>query len=345
MEDSTFEDARFLEYCRERDRELQEDPIGNQTIPQYINDLNEQALQDPDVIYISSDEESEDEETGDSAVKGYIGIPHTSEDNDSDSSYYTCNTHGFSPPEIEDDISRLDIASGSESVRPITDNTRDIIVIDDDDSEDDNIRIAPKDYGTDSVRCNECNILTTRNEVDLLSNLSYVRNKRQPYCLGCSRLHAFAICDEEVSDIIRWLVTGKIPSYDLPPESTYRSIMRRIIKRRKCMEKRVERAQGDGSELVTSSELFCLCIESKFKCAITGHYLYFHSGRHNRLPYWALSLDHINALHHCKKSPTSWSKDNIQLMSAVLNSIKGHVTNEELIRWHTDFMNSKVIIL
>ncbi|KAI9267140.1 hypothetical protein EDC94DRAFT_582619 [Helicostylum pulchrum] len=171
-------------------------------------------------------------------------------------------------------------------------------------------------------------------EEDLLSNLSYLRGNSQSYCLGCCRLRAYAVCDEEVSDIIRWLATGKIPFYDRPPTSSYPSISSRLIVRRRWMEKKI-----------TSNELFGMCIEKKFKCAVSGNYVYFHSGQPTCMPYWALNLDHIDPLHHSKGNPASWSKNNIQVLSAVLNSIKGYVPNEELVRWHADFMCHKVIIL
>lgn len=111
------------------------------------------------------------------------------------------------------------------------------------------------------------------------------------------------------------------------------------------MEDRVRKNQSDGSELVTSSELFLICTESKFKCAVSGHYLYFHSTKHSRTPYWALTLDHVNPLHQSKSNPASWSGDNIQPLASVLNNIKGDYSNDELVRWHADLMRSKVIVL
>ncbi|GAA5798631.1 hypothetical protein HPULCUR_004036 [Helicostylum pulchrum] len=375
MDDYAFNDARFLEYCQERELDLREEPIENQTIPQYISNLNEQALQNPDVIYISSDEESENEETDDNVVTGYVEISDTSndeyEDDVSDSSYTSVLSRN-TELDTDDDTSRLDAGCGSRSGRRNTDSSTEVIIIDDDSDEepvrktspfiklpskqltqglryekyqkyfqkhsrkhfqkyfqeklkdlkeiwqDAEIRVAPRGERTDFVLCTECNRLTTRDEEDLLSNLSYLRGNYQPYCLGCARLRAYAVCDEEASDIIRWLATGKIPFYDRPPTPSY---------------------------TITSNELFGICIEKEFKCAVSGNYVYFHSGKHARIPYWALSLDHIDPLHHSKENPASWSKNNIQLLSAALNSIKGHVANEELVRWHADFMRSKVIIL
>ncbi|KAI9273887.1 hypothetical protein EDC94DRAFT_593086 [Helicostylum pulchrum] len=420
MDDYAFNDARFLEYCQERELDLREEPIENQTIPQYISNLNEQALQNPDVIYISSDEESENEETDDNVVTGYVEISDTSndeyEDDVSDSSYTSVLSRN-TELDTDDDTSRLDAGCGSRSGRRNTDSSTEVIIIDDDSDEepvrktspfiklpskralrkaerkkkkrrnkkrkrintrskirkvpkilpkalpkalpkvlprkvkrpernlDAEIRVAPRGERTDFVLCTECNRLTTRDEEDLLSNLSYLRGNYQPYCLGCARLRAYAVCDEEASDIIRWLATGKIPFYDRPPTPSYTSIASRLITRRRWMEKRVLRNGCNGRELVTSNELFGICIEKEFKCAVSGNYVYFHSGKHARIPYWALSLDHIDPLHHSKENPASWSKNNIQLLSAALNSIKGHVANEELVRWHADFMRSKVIIL
>ncbi|KAI9254112.1 hypothetical protein EDC94DRAFT_618882 [Helicostylum pulchrum] len=150
MYDISFDDAALVEYCQKREMELQEDQNENQAIPQYITDLNEQAQQDPDVVYISSDEESETEEPEDNIVIEYVEVPHTRNDeyevNESDNSYYTCNTH-ISPPStelgIDDHIYLLNIDSDSEPVRPITDSNRDSIVIEDHDSEEEFVRTRP----------------------------------------------------------------------------------------------------------------------------------------------------------------------------------------------------------
>lgn len=144
MDDYAFNDAEFLDYNNKREIDLQEDLNESQTIPQYINDLNEQALQDPDVIYISSDEESETEETEDKVTR-FVEVSQANNDEyeDSDDSYYTSNTH-LSPPrtdlDIEDHVSILNVDIGNESVQPVTDSPRDIIVIDDNDSEEEFVR-------------------------------------------------------------------------------------------------------------------------------------------------------------------------------------------------------------
>lgn len=141
--------------------------------------------------------------------------------------------------------------------------------------------------------------------------------------------------------IIKWLVTGEIPSDERPDQPSYRTIAKRLAFRRKTMETRVLRNGCDGSALITTYELFRLCLEKQFKCAVSGHYLYFHCGRQPHTPYWALTFDHINALHHHKTNPNSWSINNIQVLSSILNSIKGSNSNEELIRWYVNFMASK----
>ncbi|GAA5802954.1 hypothetical protein HPULCUR_008429 [Helicostylum pulchrum] len=158
-------------------------------------------------------------------------------------------------------------------------------------------------------------------------------------------LRAYAVCDEEVSDIIRWLATGKIPFYDRLLHLPIQVYQVALSLEEGGWKKRVLRNGYNGSELVTSNELFGMCIEKKFKCAVSGNYVYFRSGQPTCMPYWALNLDHIDPLHHSKGNPASWSKNNIQVLSAVLNSIKGYVPNEELVRWHADFMCHKVIIL
>lgn len=117
--------------------------------------------------------------------------------------------------------------------------------------------------------------------------------------------------------------------------------MKRLRTRRRSIRKRAKKSGCDTSKLVTVYELFRLCADNNYKCAVTGNAVYFHPPSDVHLPYWALSLDHINPFRKTKYNPNSWSKDNLQLLSAVLNSIKGHVPNEELVRWYNDLMRSK----
>lgn len=141
--------------------------------------------------------------------------------------------------------------------------------------------------------------------------------------------------------IIKWLVTGEIPSDERPNMPLYRTIVNRLAVRRISMERRVIRNGCDGSALITTYELFHLCLEKQFKCAVSGHYVYFHRGSQPHIPHWALTFDHINALHYYKKNPNSWSINNIQVLSSILNSIKGSNSNEELIRWYVNFVAIK----
>ncbi|GAA5811683.1 hypothetical protein MFLAVUS_005124 [Mucor flavus] len=152
--------------------------------------------------------------------------------------------------------------------------------------------------------------------------------------------HAFAASEEEFQDIARWLVTGEILSNDLPPKYSSEEILRRLVGRRSSMEARVKKNKNDGSKLVSPEELFRICTESRFEYAISGHSVHIHSPRQTRTPYWARTLDRVNPLHEPKVNPASWSGDNIQLLSSVLNSVKNDNSNEELIRWYADFMRS-----
>lgn len=96
------------------------------------------------------------------------------------------------------------------------------------------------------------------------------------------------------------------------------------------MEERVVKSEADASKLVTAKELYEICVQNEFKCAVSGHTCYFKSRDCRRTPYWSISLDHIDPLNDSKENPISWSKENIQPLCNVLNIIKGHVPNDEL---------------
>ncbi|KAI8082013.1 hypothetical protein BDF21DRAFT_416934 [Thamnidium elegans] len=66
------------------------------------------------------------------------------------------------------------------------------------------------------------------------------------------------------------------------------------------------------------------------KCAITGHRLYF---------------DHIQPLNDSKHDPTSWSAKNLQLMSSLISSIKGHIPNQEIVKWYSNIIQAKPVEL
>ncbi|GAA5806728.1 hypothetical protein MFLAVUS_000076 [Mucor flavus] len=62
MDEYFFNDERYLQYFQEA--------IEHQPMPQYIICLKEEALKHPEVIYISSDEETEEEDIDKTTLTG-----------------------------------------------------------------------------------------------------------------------------------------------------------------------------------------------------------------------------------------------------------------------------------
>jgi 5-methylcytosine-specific restriction endonuclease McrA len=145
--------------------------------------------------------------------------------------------------------------------------------------------------------------------------------------------------------MIQFFLTGELPNYDLPPTFSSTEILSKLAQRQTFMKTRCQRKRGDGSQVVTVEELINLCSAKKGQCAITGWTCFLHDNRRSRLPYWALSFDHIMPICHSYFRPEAWSIANIQIMCSGINTVKGNYSDEEVKRWYKRFLDSQVIEL
>jgi hypothetical protein len=165
------------------------------------------------------------------------------------------------------------------------------------------------------------------------------------YLIFFSSLLSIPFDKDEERDMLRWLVTGVIPDYDDPLFLNNEDMKYRLECRQAAMRERCIRAKCNASMLVSVKDLENLCVKSNFKCAITGWTVPWHDLRKRRLPYWALTIDHIFPLHESKGDPAAWSVNNLQLMSSALNFIKGHYSDEEVKGWYYRFMQASYVDL
>lgn len=150
---------------------------------------------------------------------------------------------------------------------------------------------------------------------------------------------------QEFYDMIQYFLTGKIPYYDLPPTFSSSEIFAKLAMRQMAMKNRCRKKIGNGSHTVSVPELINLCTASKGRCVITGWTCFLHDNRRNRMPYWALSFDHITPVSRIYWRPEAWSKSNLQIMCSALNTIKGNYTDGEVKRWYLQLLDSQVIAL
>ncbi|KAI7881213.1 uncharacterized protein EV154DRAFT_523556 [Mucor mucedo] len=191
-------------------------------------------------------------------------------------------------------------------------------------------------------RCKDCRaeMIGTKNEFQLAQY-----GGKEGFCLGCTKLRNLIRSHEERQDFLSWLVTGKIPKNDPPPRITYEAMVYRLKSRRKMMGNKVIRNNCDGQSLATTGELTEMCFKSQFKCAISGSQIAFHTQNKLRYPYWAFSIDHRLPLNHNKYQPEAWGIDNLQAMSAVMNTIKSDLSDQEIFRWYKAYYNAHCIEL
>ncbi|KAI8047049.1 uncharacterized protein B0P05DRAFT_567022, partial [Gilbertella persicaria] len=169
--------------------------------------------------------------------------------------------------------------------------------------------------------------------------------KKDVYCEGCARLVTLTDSEMERRDMIAWFITGKLPRYDMPPNLTSLEVYTRLVNRRSYMRNRFLDKVKNGSPRIDVHDLTDIYISSEQKCVISGHHCYLHNKRINRVPYWALTYDHIVPLKQWAHNPKAWSKSNLQIMCYALNKVKGHCSDAELKRWYRELLNSQIIIL
>lgn len=158
------------------------------------------------------------------------------------------------------------------------------------------------------------------------------------------RLRCIIRYEDERREFISWLITGKMPEHDNPPQQSFEYISKNLKRRRRLMVERLIHHGCDGKSLVTTNELYSICLQSQFRCAITGSRVAF-KAKGPRVPYWSLSIDHRVPLNYSKYDPEAWSKDNLQVMSSVMNTIKSDLSDREIYRWYRAFYKAHIIEL
>ncbi|GAA5806503.1 hypothetical protein HPULCUR_012038 [Helicostylum pulchrum] len=196
------------------------------------------------------------------------------------------------------------------------------------------------------LQCCICNVNVSKNEPDCLSNLSRCCYNKKPLCKGCLQLMAIAGDETSLLDILRWFKTGTSLLHSPPADASDKELSEFTKRRAKCMRNRAKSFGIKGFvDVATRKELFDICKNNDMKCAITGHRLYFDRSDNSFLPFWKASFDHIHPLNNNKLDPTSWSAKNWQLMSSLINTIKGHMSNQEIAKWYGNIIQAKSIEL
>ncbi|KAI9361394.1 hypothetical protein BD770DRAFT_383324 [Pilaira anomala] len=183
--------------------------------------------------------------------------------------------------------------------------------------------------------CSYCGTITSLTREDIITR--FVRKNGTAYCVGCWRFRSNLRGAEEERDAIRWFITGMYPTHDQPRPVGPQQFVHSLQTRRNQMVERVKRRRdGDGSDMATTSEILGLCVATDFRCVITGQILY--PGRGN---YWSLSIDHRIPIKESGGHSKGWSIDNLQLMCRILNTVKGHFSDEVLKSWYVKLIEKR----
>ncbi|OBZ85294.1 hypothetical protein A0J61_06654 [Choanephora cucurbitarum] len=175
---------------------------------------------------------------------------------------------------------------------------------------------------------------------------SQAKYKGSPCCLGCKRFISFAKTKKERGYITTYLLTGHIPSHDLPPTLSVQEVLRRLKARYHQIRSRYNHKVTENKNCpLTLNDLIRIYIKQDQLCQITGFRCYLHDTSLPRQPYWALSLDHIVPVSHQLNNHYVWSADNLQVMSTILNSIKGDANDVEIVDWYKRFLAANMVLI
>ncbi|OBZ88872.1 hypothetical protein A0J61_03071 [Choanephora cucurbitarum] len=165
------------------------------------------------------------------------------------------------------------------------------------------------------------------------------------YCLGCVRLLSFPKTKREKQDVLAYLITGKIPEHQKPPTLSPADVFLRLHSRLDSMRNRWKAKSKSGQFPLKLTDLMRIYKEEDQICQITGFRCYLHKSKRRRLPYWALTIDHITPVSHRLDDTQLWSAKNLQTMSSVLNNIKSDSTDDDLTSWYKRFLEAHLVAI
>ncbi|KAI8374938.1 hypothetical protein EDC96DRAFT_497347, partial [Choanephora cucurbitarum] len=199
-------------------------------------------------------------------------------------------------------------------------------------------------------KCHLCHVECTsskahRKKERNLKSKCWLRGK--VYCLGCARLLDFPSTDMERREMLSYLITGKIPRHDQPPNLSSNQVLRRLQHRYEIMKARWQFKTSSKSRSfpLAFNDLLQIYHQERQTCQMSGLRCYIHDARYKRVPYWALTLDHITPVSHRWHDRDLWAVGNLQTMSSVLNSVKSDATDDELAGWYKRFLDAHLVVI
>lgn len=138
--------------------------------------------------------------------------------------------------------------------------------------------------------------------------------------------------------MIKWFATGRLPSYDLPPELPFEEWYHKL--RLRCHAIRKRSSSLGYTSNANAEDLAAKYEESNFRCKLSNLPVFLHDTYRNRMPYWALSIDHIIPLSKAKKIKKTHNMENLQITCSCLNLVKGSYSDEQLKEWYEAFLTS-----
>ncbi|OBZ89781.1 hypothetical protein A0J61_02164 [Choanephora cucurbitarum] len=232
------------------------------------------------------------------------------------------------------------------SEAPSSTELDDIIYI----SDDEPSSIIFIDSDSEDEVCYLCHVECTsskayREKERNLKSKCWLRGK--VYCLGCARLLEFPSTDMERREMLSYLITGKIPRHDQPPNLSSNQVLRRLQHRYEIMKARWQFKTSSKSRSfpLAFNDLLQIYHQERQTCQMSGLRCYIHDARYKRVPYWALTLDHITPVSHRWHDRNLWAVGNLQTMSSVLNSVKSDATDNELAGWYKRFLDAHLVVI
>jgi 5-methylcytosine-specific restriction endonuclease McrA len=144
-------------------------------------------------------------------------------------------------------------------------------------------------------------------------------------------------CKENITDVLRWLLTGDIHHSHYINNINYEKEVKSVSILASTMRKRFRRSSDKGrtnplyaQDLPTTDQIKRLFLRSGCKCQVTGWvYQRGISGQKT----WSMTFDHVVSVSRPPPGMNPWFISNIQVMCCLLNQIKGNHPDGEVERW------------